>query len=434
MATALQMLAAFLVSLAIFIAIFLAIFGNKIFAVVVPYIAKGLAEGKFFGRKNFGFTIVDEAQCKTIKMFGQFERCVMVYEGFGLDQYWNIRHTDENGKEEKHWDESSREWVTYTVSLRPLENGGTYTYNKVGTNGQPGAVVTTPNYPGRIPSWMPHFISRHLPGGIWWIGNPFTHSIHEYNFLWTTLRQKQDGGKLVDSFYTQDRSDGTSLGPLDYINLNDDVYVASIDGAETKDPIPVDVVYALTIRVVNPYKALFRVEQWLEATINRTMPSIRAWIANKTFVEAIEKKETIRREEDVILKDSEIGDYTDRHWGVRIKASNVKSISPVGGQSIFDATNAEYRAGMAAKAAVKTAEGDKQATIIRAQGEAEAFTTVAKAIEAEPMGETILTARTLQEMSKNPAATIVHANKMSGILLNVPAGSKPEAKPDGGNQ
>ncbi len=459
MITALQMLAVFSVSLGIFIAIFLTIFGGKIFSVLVPVVTRGLAEGKLFGwnfgRKNFGFTLVGEGQCKIVKANGKFLRCIIVYEGFGFDQYWNIRHLTENrnfvgptsavcievkkvgafGQTPKakqlekalsgHWDEKLREYIGYIVAIRPSsDNTEEYKYNSMGQEIEPNDPQI--KYPGRLPRWMPAFLSKHMPGGIWWIGNPFSHEIHTYNFQWTTLRQKQVAGELVDEFYFQDLSDSKDATgpPIDYIDVLDDIFWARIKGCETNDPIPVDITFGMTIRVVNPYKALFRIEQWLESTINRAMPSVRAWVAQIPYITAIKKDETTEREKDAILTKTGIDEYIERHWGVRIKGLNIKNIDPADGQ-IRDATTAEYRATTKAKAMVA-----------EARGEAKAFTTVAKAIQKEPMGETILTARTLQRMSENPAATIVHANKMSGVLLNIPAGAKsakPEPKPEGGN-
>ena len=426
-----------------FVAIVLVVtfFGSKILAVVVPIVARGLAEGKFFGRKNFGFTILDEAQCKVIKSMGRFERVIMVYEGFGLDQYWNIRPSAQDGeivgwtKNEApktnadtelertgHWDESKRKYIAYEVSMRPIEEGGNYVFSeRIGEDGKPTIPTketTVDHYPGRIPTWMPKFISKHLPGGIWWIGNPFTHAIHEYNFQWTSLRQKGEAGTLKDEFVFRDLSSGSTSGPIDYANTNDDIYWARIEDAETNDPIPVGITFGLTIRIVNPYKALFRVEQWLEATLDRTMPAVRSWVAQQPYVKAIATQETTRREADLILSKTDIDEYVERHWGVRIKALNIKNIDPKD-EALRDITTAEYRGKMEGKAAAA-----------KAAGEAEAFTTFANAVEGQPQGQMILAARTLQEMSKNPASTIVHSPQMAGLLLNVPTKTNPPTPED----
>jgi len=93
---------------------------------------------------------------------------------------------------------------------------------------------------------------------------------------------------------------------IDYIIVQDDIFYTFIGGAESKDLLPMDIQLLLTIRIVNPYKALFRVQNWLEAVQNQTKPALRGFAASKTYIDLIKKKEVTERESDTFLKKSKI--------------------------------------------------------------------------------------------------------------------------------
>jgi regulator of protease activity HflC (stomatin/prohibitin superfamily) len=121
--------------------------------------------------------------------------------------------------------------------------------------------------------------------------------------------------------------------------VKDDVYYTFIRSAETQDKIPVDVDLLLTIRIVNPYKSLFRVQNWLEATQNQFMPVLRSYIANKPFEELLKRDEGVERDFEALIntlvkpedEDSrKFKDYLEWHYGVRIKKVGMVRIDPAG--------------------------------------------------------------------------------------------------------
>jgi regulator of protease activity HflC (stomatin/prohibitin superfamily) len=86
--------------------------------------------------------------------------------------------------------------------------------------------------------------------------------------------------------WTSVREDGT-YSPhnevLDYVMLKDHIYLVRVKGAEDADMVPLDVDLFLTMRVTNPYKAIFRVQDWVELVTGRTMPLFRQYVAGNTF-------------------------------------------------------------------------------------------------------------------------------------------------------
>lgn len=115
--------------------------------------------------------------------------------------------------------------------------------------------------------------------GIW----PF-YTIHNYRFRWTKIKRELKDGKLVKSIEPEDKT-------IDYILVQADVYYARLEGIETIGLVPLDMEFVLTIRIINPYKALFRAQDWFEFVTNRLLPYIRQFCSGKEFNELIQEKQ-----------------------------------------------------------------------------------------------------------------------------------------------
>lgn len=194
---------------------------------------------RFLGRHDIFFTIVNESTAKLILKFEGFHKIKISFSGHDIDkETWDIRtyREDEEGEFENH--EPKFFWLKKIFSL----------------------------------------------GGLRWLGIPFMHSIHKYEMYWLSFRQKEENGRLVQEAVPHG-------GILDYISLKDEIYFAVIENAETKDGIQVDMYFQLTLRVINPRKALFEVENWIEACLNLFRPVLRNFIATKTLEQLIGMKE-----------------------------------------------------------------------------------------------------------------------------------------------
>ncbi len=159
---------------------------------------------------------------------------------------------------------------------------------------------------------------RHLLGGIRWYGFWPLWTIHKYRFRWKSPRPD---GTIVDHDEV-----------LNSVLLKDFVYAIEIKGAEERDKIPLDITLLLTVRVVNPYKALFKVQDWLELVMNRTAPLFREYVARHTYEELLSEEQAARVEKGLwqeLLKQNLIGEFRD-HYGVEIKEGGIemKDITP----------------------------------------------------------------------------------------------------------
>ncbi len=235
-------------------------------------------------KNNIFFTIVKEGQAKAILKFGEFQKIIMCYQGYGLNQEWEIHKKEPDSNQE----------------LRPE--------------------------PQRM-------------GGLMWIGIPFIHSVYRYEFRWVSFEQAEEQGKLIEKTISHQEK-------IDYIIVQDDIFYTFIGGAESKDLLPMDIQLLLTIRIVNPYKALFRVQNWLEAVQNQTKPALRGFAASKTYIDLIKKKEVTERESDTFLKKSKIDTYVEKDYGARLKRVGLASIDLSGerGKIYLEASTKQYEA------------------------------------------------------------------------------------------
>ena len=160
---------------------------------------------------------------------------------------------------------------------------------------------------------------------------------------------------------------------LDYVILKDDVYLLTVLGAECKNLLYVDISVVLTVRVVNPYKALFCVQSWLEMVINRIRPAVRDKISEKTFESWIKGKKDLA---DLIMRDPEteelLKEFRER-YGLEVRAIEVIEINP--GQEYRKATLQEFLAEREAER-IRTVYGQ-----IKKEGETGRIVRILEALE-----------------------------------------------------
>ncbi len=155
----------------------------------------------------------------------------------------------------------------------------------------------------------------HPFGGLRYYGFwPFD-QIYTYIFQWTGVAENGE----IQSHPKE---------KLDYILLKDDIYWAEVENAEDEELLPLNVEVILTQRVVNPRKALFAVQSWLETIVNRIKPAVRDSITSKPYKLLIQKTEAIgeeiygKLEEELLEKE-----FLDR-YGIDVRKIEVKEINP----------------------------------------------------------------------------------------------------------
>jgi len=199
--------------------------------------------------------------------------------------------------------------------------------------------------------------------------------IYTYNFEWKGLE-----------------SDGITPHPykeelLDNIFLKQYVYYSEVKEAEDVDRLPLDIYYVLTIRIQNPYKALFKVHKWLNVVFGRIAPEIRNVIAQKPYEKLITDLEGLTNELKKNIKEPKNGmaegdakgiiDTLKDQYGVEVLDVKVLDIDPPKEQR--EATLLEFKAKQEQKQIQIRANAERVKRTTEAQGEANAIRKVSKA-------------------------------------------------------
>ncbi|AQQ70253.1 Modulator of FtsH protease HflC [Limihaloglobus sulfuriphilus] len=128
----------------------------------------------------------------------------------------------------------------------------------------------------------------------------------------------------------------------------------------TKDNISVEVDGVLYLRVIDPSRASYGIDDYMFASIQLAQTTMRSVIGKLDLDKSFEAREAIN---------ATIVDAVDKAsdpWGVKVTRYEVKNIYPP--QSIKDAMEKQMRAEREKRALIAQSQGDRQAKINRADG------------------------------------------------------------------
>ncbi len=140
----------------------------------------------------------------------------------------------------------------------------------------------------------------------------------------------------------------------------------------TRDNVSIAVDAVVYWRIMDMYKAYYKVENLKDAMVNLVLTQIRAEMGklelDQTFTARTEINEILLRELDVA---------TDP-WGVKVTRVELRDIMP--SKAVQDSMELQMAAERQKRAAILTSEGERESAINSAQGKAES-----KILEAEAM-------------------------------------------------
>jgi regulator of protease activity HflC (stomatin/prohibitin superfamily) len=128
----------------------------------------------------------------------------------------------------------------------------------------------------------------------------------------------------------------------------------------TKDNVQVKVDGVLYIKVIDPYKASYGIEDYKFASIQLSQTTMRAVIGTMDLDETFEARETINhRIVEVIEQAADL-------WGIRVNRYEIQNLSPP--KSVLESMEKQKTAELNKKAEISISEGDRDAKINRSQG------------------------------------------------------------------
>ncbi|MEA2047208.1 MAG: SPFH domain-containing protein [Campylobacterota bacterium] len=139
----------------------------------------------------------------------------------------------------------------------------------------------------------------------------------------------------------------------------------------TKDNAVIHTNAVTFARVTNPRDAIYGIEDFRVAIQQLVMTTLRSILGEMSLDEALSNREHIKTK----LKDSIIDDVAD--WGVTVKSVEIQDINP--SESMQASMERQAAAERERRAIETTAEGNKNAAILEADGKLEAAKREAKA-------------------------------------------------------
>lgn len=306
-----------------------------------PFIIKNLAA------ENIVFTTVKEGTVKAIVRGESFERFIMAYQGYHL-----------NDPSKGWYDRRQPKWMVLP-------------------NTEPDYFYDERSF--TVFGW---FL---LSLGVYYIGLPWSHTVYYYTFEWNEVETDPNTGKQR----VRRRKEVT-----DFIYVVHFTYAVVTDRAETKDRLQTDWMTLVTMQVVNPFKALFETEDWMQRVTAKVNGFITSFAGRQkydkivTFCKASDQgkfsKPIIALTEDTVDASGTVTDKGLRsEYGVEIEAAEQQTMDLSGaeGSELQKAASKAFVAEQTKIAKIKEAEGDAEAKrkagaaeadVIRIKGEAEA--------------------------------------------------------------
>ncbi len=129
----------------------------------------------------------------------------------------------------------------------------------------------------------------------------------------------------------------------------------------TKDNSPTNVDAIIYVRIMDPERAYFEVNNFRVATVALAQTTLRSVIGDMDLDDVLNQREKINARLQDILDKSTDG------WGVRVEGVEIREVDPV--DRVKSAMEEQTSAERERRAAILRADGQKQASILEAEGD-----------------------------------------------------------------
>jgi regulator of protease activity HflC (stomatin/prohibitin superfamily) len=180
----------------------------------------------------------------------------------------------------------------------------------------------------------------------------------------------------------------------------------------TRDNISVEVDGILYIRVVDPQKASYGINNYMFATTQIAQTTMRSVIGRLHLDQTFEEREHINAQ---IV---EAADKASDPWGIKVTRYEIKDIKPP--QSIKDAMEKQMRAEREKRALIAQSEGEKQAQINIAEGKREGVIALSEGERQKKINEAVGQATEIEKIAHATAEGI----KMIALAIQEKGGNE----------
>lgn len=147
----------------------------------------------------------------------------------------------------------------------------------------------------------------------------------------------------------------------DRIDLREQVYDFPKQNVITKDNVQTEINALLYFQIVDPFKAVYEINNLPNAIEKLTQTTLRNIIGELELDETLTSRDTINTKLRAVIDDA-----TDK-WGVKVNRVELQDITPP--ESVLTAMEKQMQAERNKRATILTSEGKKSADILQSEGE-----------------------------------------------------------------
>lgn len=145
------------------------------------------------------------------------------------------------------------------------------------------------------------------------------------------------------------------------IDLREQVYDFSRQNVITKDNIQMQINALLYFQIVDPFKAVYEINNLPNAIEKLTQTTLRNIIGEMELDQTLTSRDTINTKLRAVLDDA------TNKWGIKVNRVELQDITPP--ESVLQAMEKQMQAERNKRATILTSEGEKQAAILQSEGE-----------------------------------------------------------------
>ena len=145
------------------------------------------------------------------------------------------------------------------------------------------------------------------------------------------------------------------------IDLREQVYDFDKQNVITKDNIQMQINALLYFQIVDPFKAVYEINNLPNAIEKLTQTTLRNIIGELELDETLTSRDTINTKLRVVLDDA------TNKWGIKVNRVELQDITPP--ESVLNAMEKQMQAERNKRATILTSEGKKASDILQSEGE-----------------------------------------------------------------
>ena len=157
----------------------------------------------------------------------------------------------------------------------------------------------------------------------------------------------------------------------DSIDLREQVYDFDKQNVITKDNVQTQINALLYLQIVDPFKAVYEINNLPNAIEKLTQTTLRNIIGELELDQTLTSRDTINTKLRAVLDDA------TNKWGIKVNRVELQDITPP--ESVLQAMEKQMQAERNKRATILTSEGEKAAAILKSEGEKTAIINKAEA-------------------------------------------------------